>query len=182
MSTPEEGIRSQVRNIEAQYGGPMSAWTEIIRASGVTKHSEVVAMLKADHGMSHGSAHRVALVAREAMAAAAAPGPGTGAGPAGQLPIHDRLMAAISGFGDDVQVAPRKGYLSLRRRRQFAMIQPAAARVDLGLIIEDAATTARLEPAGTFNALFTHRVRLATVEEVDDELVAWLREAYDRAG
>jgi hypothetical protein len=191
MTTPEDGIRSQIRNIEAQYGRPMSEWTEVVRSSGAVKHTEVVAMLKADHGMSHGSAHRVALVAREAIAGAtAAPVPDAG-DPADQLyagrraalrPLHDLLMATVTGFGDDVAVAPKKGYVSLRRRKQFAMIQPGAARVDVGLILAGTATTDRLEAAGSFNALFTHRVRVSAVHDVDGELTGWLREAYDRAG
>jgi hypothetical protein len=63
------------------------------------------------------------------------------------------------------------------------MIKPAAARVDLGLILpEGTACTDRLESAATFNALFTHRVRLAATTEIDDELRTWLRTAYDTAG
>jgi hypothetical protein len=29
--------------------------------------------------------------------------------------------------------------------------------------------------------LFSHRVRIHSIEDVDDELVRWLGEAYDRA-
>ena len=192
MSRVDEGLRSQVRNIEATYGRPIDAWIQLIEASGRTKHTEVVAMLKADHGMTHGAAHRVSLVAREAIAARDA-GPGTGApaDPVDQLyegrrsalrPVHDALMAALSSFGEDIELAPKKGYVSLRRRKQFGMIQPASARVDVGLILTGAGTTHRLESAAGFNALFTHRVRVSAPAEVDAELVGWLRQAYDRAG
>ena len=188
MSTPERGLEAQIRNIEAQYGRPMSAWTDVVRASGLSKHPEVVAMLKRDHGMTHGSAHRVALVAREAIAPA--PAPPAGGEPADLLyagarlamrPVHDRLTEVVNALGGDVEVAPKKGYLSLRRRRQFAMIQPAAARVDVGLVLPGAEVTPRLESAAGFNALFTHRVRVTGEGDVDGELAAWLREAYDRA-
>jgi len=66
MPTVEEGLRAQIRNIEAAYGRPIESWIELIRASGLTKHNEVVAMLKTEHGMTHGAAHRVSLVARQA--------------------------------------------------------------------------------------------------------------------
>jgi len=181
MPNVEEGRRAQIRNIEATYGRPIESWIELIRASGLTKHNEVVAMLKTEHGMAHGAAHRVSLVARQA---------GAGEEPvdlyagkrAALLPIHERLMAAVRALGDDVELAPKSGYVSLRRRKQFAMIQPAAARVDLGLILKDMPPAGRLEPAAGFNALFTHRVRLAAPEEVDGELLAWIAEAYERAG
>jgi len=171
MPTVEEGLRAQIRNIEATYGRPIESWIELIRASGLTKHNEVVAMLKTEHGMTHGAAHRVSLVARLYEGKWAA-----------LLPIHERLMAVVSALGEDVEQAPKSGYVSLRRRKQFAMIQPAAARVDVGLILKDVPAGGRLERAGSFNPMFTHRVRVAAPDEVDDELAGWVQEAYDRAG
>jgi len=147
-------------------------------------------MLKTVHGMTHGAAHRVSLLAR-ANAAAPADTDAT-ADPADPLypgekadlrPIHDALMAAVHAFGGDVEIAPKKGYLSLRRGKQFAMIQPSTtSRVDLGLILKDRPAAGRLEPATGFNALFTHRVRLAGVTDVDEQVLDWLRHAYDNAG
>ena len=64
MATVQQGLQAQIRNIEATYGKPMSEWVAIISASGLTKHIDVVAMLKKDYGMTHGAAHRVSLVAR----------------------------------------------------------------------------------------------------------------------
>jgi hypothetical protein len=90
-------------------------------------------------------------------------------------------MGFVSGLGPDIEVAPKKGYLSLRRRKQFAMIRPAARHVDLGLILPGRPVDARFESAANFNALFTHRVRVRSVDEVDRELVAWLKAAYDAA-
>ena len=73
--------------------------------------------------------------------------------------------------------------MSLRRKKQFAMIQPTTtARIDLGLILKDVPATERLESAANFNALFTHRVRINAVSDVDAQVVAWLKQAYDRAG
>lgn len=63
------------------------------------------------------------------------------------------------------------------------MIQPStSSRVDIGLILKDTAVGGRLESAAGFNALFTHRVRLAIPADVDPQLIGWLKEAYDRAG
>jgi hypothetical protein len=190
MATVDQGLQAQIRNIEATYGKTMPEWLAIIAASGRSKHTEVVAMLKTDWGMAHGAAHRVSLLARQA---AAAPAPqGTDRDPANALytarkaalrPLHDALMHAINTFGDDIDIVPKKGYLSLRRRKQFAMIQPStASRVDVGLIIKDLPAGERLEAATGFNALFTHRVRLTTAAEIDTKLIEWLKKAYDQAG
>jgi hypothetical protein len=186
MATAEDGIAAQTRNIEARYGRPMSDWFAVIAASGLTKHTEVVAMLKSEHGLPHGAAHRISLLSREAAA------PAPSADPADALytgkkaalrPLHDQLMTVIGAFGTDVDTVPKKGYLSLRRRKQFAMIQPSGAgRIDLGLILPGVPASGRLEPSGSFNALFTHRVRVASVADIDQALTDWLRDAYANAG
>jgi Domain of unknown function (DUF5655)/Domain of unknown function (DUF4287) len=186
MATVEQGLRSQLLNIETTYGRSIDEWIELVEASGRTRHGEIVAMLKTEHGLSHGAANRVALVAIDALkpiSGAADPEVSLYAGSKSALqPIHARLMAVINGLGTDIEVAPKKGYLSLRRRKQFAMIKPAAKHVDLGLVLPGRAVGGRLESAATFNALFTHRVRVRSTDEVDDELGAWLRDAYDAAG
>jgi hypothetical protein len=177
MSTVDEGLEVQIRNIEQRYGKPLGEW---------------IAMLKSRYGMSQGSSHRIALKAREADAASIVKAAeASGRDPVDDLysgkkvglkPLHDALMTAITNFGDDIELAPKKGHVSLRRKKQFAMIQPTATRIDLGLILKDVPTTERLESAASFNALFTHRVRVNTINDVDAQVVAWLKQAYDLAG
>lgn len=193
MSTVDEGLEAQIRNIEEKYGKPLGEWIAIVKKSGLTKHSEIVAMLKSQYGMTHGSAHRIALKTREADAASivqAAKASGTDpvadlytGKKAGLKPLHDALLNAITSFGTDVELAPKKGYVSLRRKKQFAMLQPTTAtRLDVGIILKDVPTTERLESAAGFNALFTHRVRVNSINNVDDQLIIWLKQAYDLAG
>jgi hypothetical protein len=176
MPTPDEGIQSQLRNIETTYGMSIDELVAEVAGSGLTKHPEVVAMLKQRHGMKHSAAHRVSLVARDRL----------GHAPAGAAPalapsvqsVYDTLLQTISALGEDIEQAPKKGYLSLRRRKQFAMLQPGARWVNLGLILPGVEGGGRLGSAAGWNALFTHRVRLASVADVDQEVRAWLREAY----
>jgi hypothetical protein len=180
VATVEQGLQSQLRNIEATYGRTIDEWMEVVRASGLTRHGEIVALLKGQ-GLTHGAANRVALVAMDrldpgrAMSDPAALYTGSRAA---LLPIHARLMTVVNELGGDIEVTPKKGYLSIRRRKQFAMIKPAAKHIDLGLILPGALVTERLESAATFNALFTHRVRVRTVDEIDADLVGWLTDAY----
>ncbi len=96
--------------------------------------------------------------------------------------VYDILMPRIRTFGDDVDVAPKKGYLSLRRKKQFAVLQPAAGRLDVGIQLKGVQPGERLEASGSFNTMLTHRVRVATPAEVDEQLATWLRQAYEAAG
>jgi hypothetical protein len=61
MSEPVKGPASYFPSIEAKYGKPITEWQELIRASPLTKHMELVAWLKSEHGLGHG--HANALVA-----------------------------------------------------------------------------------------------------------------------
>ena len=220
MATAEEGIATQIRNIEARYGKTMAQWSAIVAASGLTRHQDVVSLLKTEHGLPHGAAHRISLTARQQSAHSQASPDPTSPGPAGPgqarpatpgdpvsalytgrkaalRPLHEALMTAILALGDDIEIAPKKGYLSLRRGRQFAMIQPSGAgRIDVGLILPATPATPaksttpatpatpadpRLESAAGFNALFTHRVRLPAGADIDPSLTGWLQLAYQHA-
>ena len=183
----DAALQSQIRNIETTYGKSIHHWFAVIDDSGLTKHNQVVAMLKSDHGLAHGAAHRVSLLARQrnADAAPVQPDPTDAlySGAKARLrPLHDALTAEIRALGA-FDVAPKQGYLSLRRRKQFAMIQPSTTgRIDLGLILPPTmSATGRLESAAKFNALFTHRVRIATTSDLDDELRSWIATAYTLA-
>jgi hypothetical protein len=175
--------------LQTQIRKPLEHWFRVIDASGLQKHSDVVALLKASHGLAHGAAHRIGLLARNRRAS---PEPGTPADPVNDLysgakaavkPLHDAVITLLQPLGA-FEIAPKKGYLSLRRRKQFAMLQPTTTgRLDVGLVLPPGtSTTSRLESASGFNALFTHRVRITDVHEVDTHLRSWLKRAFDHAG
>jgi Domain of unknown function (DUF4287) len=108
----DAALQSQIRNIEASYGKPLDHWFAVIDASGLTKHNEVVAMLKGDHGLAHGAAHRVSLLARQ-RDAGPAPVPSDPAGAlyagakAGLRPLHDALLGEIRALGG-FDIAPKR--------------------------------------------------------------------------
>jgi len=186
MASPEEQAASMVRNLEAKTGRLMADWLQLVAASKLVKHGEIVKMLKADHGLTHGYANLVAHEARQSAAAHEDDADLIAAQYQGKehlQPIWDRLEQVVASFGDDVELAPKKAYVSLRRAKQFGLVQPSTkTRVDVGLQLKGTAPTARLEASGSFNSMVSHRVRIASAEEVDAELTSWLQAAYDAAG
>lgn len=66
----------------------------------------------------------------------------------GLRPIYEAVVAAVRTFGDDVEIAPKKTSVSLRRSKQFALVQPSTrTRVDLGIQlkgVEPAKAAARI--------------------------------------
>jgi predicted transport protein len=104
------------------------------------------------------------------------------AGKADLQPIYQRLVTAVRKFGADVEISPKKGYVSLRRSKQFGLVQPSTkTRLDVGINLKGVKPAGRLEASGSFNAMVTHRVRLGAVGDVDAELIGWLKQAYDAA-
>jgi hypothetical protein len=185
--SPEEGMATMARNLEEKTGRSLDAWVKLARAAKLEKHGQIVAFLKKEHELTHGYANLVAL---KALESADAPAAGSDdlvaaqyAGAKAALkPIYDSLVASIRAFGTDVELSPKKAYVSLRRSKQFGLIQPTTAtRVDVGLVLKGVAPAGRLEAAGSFNAMVTHRVKIADIAEVDAELVRWLRQAYQLA-
>lgn len=95
-------------------------------------------------------------------------------------PIYTTLIEKLRALGPDVEITPKKTYVSVRRNRDFAILQPTnPAAFDVGIRLEGEPVTKRLEASGSFNQAVTHRVRLTSLKDVDDELVAWLRRAYE---
>jgi hypothetical protein len=186
--SPEEAMASMIGGLKEKTGKPLDAWLAITRKSGLAKHGELVALLKKDHGVTHGYANLIAhqTLQSDAVSAAAKGEDLVGAqyagAKAGLRPIYDALVAKVQRLGPDVVLSPKKGYVSLRRSKQFGLIQPSTAtRLDLGLNLKGVPAAGRLEASGSFNAMVSHRVRLAGVKDVDRDVEGWLKKAYDKA-
>jgi hypothetical protein len=187
----DKAVATQLANIEKRTGKSLDALAKIIKSSGLTRHGEIRDMLKKDLGMGHGDANTLVhiVLKSDGTSAAVAAGKTTGdvlddiytGSKAALRPIHEKFLAATADLGS-FEVAPKKGYVSLRRKKQFAMIGPATnTRVEVGLNMKDVPGTDRLlqQPAG---GMCQYKVKLTDPAEVDAELIGWVRRAYDGAG
>ena len=167
-------------------GKSLADWVETARLCPHTGHMQIVGWLKREHGLGHGHANTVvhalnasaaALQDDDALVVAMFAGP-----KAGLRPVHEATLAELRALGGDIELAPKKGYVSFRRSKQFAIGQPSTKdRYDLGLVLKGEPPVGRLEAAGSWNAMVSHRVRITAVSDIDAELRAWLRAAYERA-
>lgn len=191
MADLDKAVATQLSNIEKRTGKSLEELTTLVQESGLSRHGELVAMLKSTLGMGHGDANLVVHVARKAGEPSPAPAQERPveqlldelyAGPKATLrPIHERLLEELERVGG-YEWVPKKSYISYRRKKQFAMIGPATnTRVELGLNMKGVAATERLQalPAGQ---MCNYKVRLTEVEQVDAELMGWLRVAYEASG
>ena len=178
----DPAMQSMIDNLPANTGRSLAEWFAVLDRAGLEKHSQLVAHLKQDHGVTHGYANGIVLHYRsqdkpssdDELVDAQYSGP-----KAALRPIYEALVSAVLPFGEDVVISPKKAGVSLRRSKQFALIEPASAkRVQVGINLKGAAPTARLQAA---TGMCTHKVSLISPDEVDSELVLWLRQSYDLA-
>jgi hypothetical protein len=186
MASVKDAIATMVKNIEEKTGKSVPAWIKLAHNTGLQKHGEIVKWLKTTHKMSHSYANYIALQTLKAKDGAKSSSDEISAlfaGPKGALkPLYDQIVEIVKDFGKDVEIAPKKANVSVRRSKQFALLQPSTAtRLDVGLILKDIKPAGRLEASGSFNAMFTHRVRVTAASEIDAELKRWLKKAYDAA-
>jgi hypothetical protein len=189
MNTVDQATETQLKNIQARTGKSLDELFALLRGSGLAKHGELRDWAQRELGLGYGDANSLVHAYRAAesapQAAAAAPAGVLDpiyAGPKAHLrPIHDALMEAIVPFGE-FEVAPKKGYVSLRRKKQFATVGPASqTRVEVGLNLKGVGPTSRLialPPGG----MCQYKVNVTGAGEVDPELIAWIKQAYDAAG
>ena len=138
--------------------------------------------LKEQHGLTHGYANLVVHAAREQAAGGPVPEQDIVTaqyiGKEGLRPIYEALIQIVSDFGGDVELAPKKAGVSLRRSKQFALIEPTTkTRIDIDINLKGTSPTDRLKAAG---GMCTHKVGVTSLDQVDDELSGWLQEAYQR--
>ncbi len=189
MSVMQKAVETQLKNIQSKTGQSLEELGKIAQASGLTKHGQLRDFFKKELGLGHGDANTLTHTLLNTDTERAATGATTDevldgiyTGSKAELrPIHDALMEKINGFGE-FEIAPKKGYVSLRRKKQFAMIGPTTkARVEVGLNMKGLDATERLAamPAG---GMCNYTVKVMDAGEVDDELIAWVRTAYESAG
>ena len=184
--SPQQMSQTMIDNMPEKTGKSLQQWFNTLDKTSLAKHGEVVKHLKSEHAVTHGFAN---LIAHLWLAAGEVPAADEDLvvlqyrGPKeGLRPIYEAVASMVGKFGNDVEVSPKKAYVSFRRGKQFALIQPSTRdRVDVGINLKSEPAGSGLEAAGSFNAMVSHRVRLTSVKDVNAELKKWLKQAYQAA-
>jgi len=182
--TDDPQVQTMIDNMPEKTGKSLVEWFAVLDATNLEKHGQMMKMLKSEHGVSHGYANTIVLIYRQQAAGAPKDGDLVFAqyegSKAALKPVYEAVIAITAEFGSDVEVAPKKTYVSLRRKKQFAIVQAATkSRVDLGLNLKGVEPSDRLEGGVVFGGMCTHKVRLSEVDDVDEQVAGWLRHAYD---
>jgi hypothetical protein len=180
-------IASYFENIKAKTGKTPEDFRVLAAKKGLVKTGEIVAWLKTEFELGHGHASAVAHRIANADAIKASPEDKVSVLFAGSKlawrKAYDALEMKLRKFGSDVEIAPNRTYINLcRGAKKFGIVQISSAdRIDIGIKLKGIAATDRLELAGSWNAMITHRVRITDAKQINAEVLAWLKQAYDAA-
>jgi hypothetical protein len=183
-------LKAYLDNIKAQTGKTPQDFRVLAEKKGLLKDGvktgQIVSWLKEDFGLGQGHAMAIVLTLRNATQPRLANAEKIarlfkGEKARWRKPF-DELLVRIGKFGPDISTAPTNSYISiLRKGEKLAIIQVTAEHMDIGIKLKGMKPTERFEAAGAWNSMVTHRVRISDLDQIDAEVLAWLKQAYEAA-
>lgn len=178
----DPALKTMIENMPEKTGKSLEEWKKILKKKSFEKHSEGVKYLKSEYNVTHGFANTIVTLSKEEDNTSEDLVESQYKGKEELIAIYEELIKYLKTLGSDVTITPKKGSVSIIRKRQFVLIKPATkTRIDLGLKIKDKPIANRLESSGPFGTMCTHRVRISELSEIDNELKAWILEAYEKS-
>ncbi|MBK8954279.1 MAG: DUF4287 domain-containing protein [Saprospiraceae bacterium] len=182
----DKATQTMIDNLHKNTGKTLEQWIEIVTKENFEKHGDIIKFLKEKYEFTHGFAN---LVAHKAKATDAGSAENTDdliisqyKGKEHFKPIYDKLITEILSFGNDVEIAPKNTYVSLRRKKQFAILNPATkTRFEIGINLKGQEPT-KLLLAEKPNSMCSHKMNISDIKEIDKEVLLWIKKAYDNAG
>lgn len=180
-------VKTMIENMPEKTGKSLQAWFSLLRQKELNQHGQIMNLLKNEHGVTHGYANTIALLYRQDLSG----GPDSEekliadqyGRKADLKPLFDQLIKHAQSFGKDIEIVPKKSYVSLRRSKQFAIIQPSTkSRMDLGLNLDpNLRGSGILIQGDRWSGMCSHRIELHHLDEITPEVIQWMQKAYDRA-
>lgn len=182
----DKALQTMIENLHKNTGKTLDQWINIVNKQKIAKHGEIIKYLKDNHGLTHGFANLIAHKSKGSDAGSAENQDDLIVkqyqGKENLKPVYDKLIKEILKFGKDVEIAPKNSYVSLRRKKQFAILNPATkTRFEIGINLKGQEPKGKLE-AEKSNAMCSHKINLNAIADIDKEVIGWIKTAYDNAG
>lgn len=97
-------------------------------------------------------------------------------------PIFDKLEQEVNKFGSDIRIYAKKYYIAFKRTYMFAVINNYIERIDISFTLDKNVVSNRLKETSSYGwSRFSHFVTINKIEDIDQELVGWLKNSYEQA-
>lgn len=182
----DKATQTMIENLHKNTGKTLEQWIEIVKNQNFSKHGEIIKFLKEQHEFNHGFANLVAHKAKETDAGSLENTDGLiikqYSGKEHFKPIYDKLISEIQTFGNDIELAPKNAYVSVRRKKQFAILNPATkTRFEIGINLKGQEPKGKLV-AEKPNSMCSHKINITEIKDIDKEVIEWIKMAYNNAG
>lgn len=182
----DKATQTMIENLYKNTGKSLEEWIKLLLAQGDLKHGEQIKFLKENHGISHGFAN---LIAHKAKGSDAESNEDKDdliisqyKGKEHFRPIYDYLISKISELGKDIEIMPKNTYVSIRRKKQFVILNPATkTRFEIGINLKTQAAEGKLV-AEKPNSMCSHKISIGSLNDIDEEVLSWIEKAYQNAG
>jgi predicted transport protein len=183
----DQAAQTMIDNLEKNSGKSLDQWIVIIQKEGFKKHGEILKFLKIEYGFTHGFANLVALKTLKSDAGSVSDSDELinkqYAGKEHFLPIYEKLSSEIKAFGADIEFVPKISYVSVKSKKQFAMLIPATkTRYEIGINLKGHPAEGVLEIDTKTNGMCSHKIHLKDENDIDKQVINWIKKAYEAAG
>lgn len=155
-------------------------------ARNYVTHSEIMNWLKSEFELEHGHATMISHLIlpdvtetnrRSKLIAELFSGT-----KADWLPAYDELVSKLNHFGSDIKIVPTKENILLQRSEAvFGLIKITNQRLTIGVNLPGEAYTPRFASAFNWTDAVSHCIDVSVYQQINDELISWLKAAYARA-
>jgi predicted transport protein len=183
----DKATQTMIENLHKDTGKTLEEWIRIVNDQKLTKYGDMLKFLKEGHSLTHGFANLIVLKAKGSDAGSVENKDDLISkqyhGKEHFKPMYDKLLSEILLFGEDIEIAPKNAYVSLRRKKQFAILHPVTkTRFEVGINLKGQLPEGKLEVINSANSMCSHRINLADIQDIDEEVIEWIKTAYNNAG
>lgn len=182
----DKTVTTMLENLKEKTGYSLDEWKSLIAKQSFLKHGEIVKFLKETHNVTHGYASEIALKVLGSDAASTTITDelilNQYKGKEHLKAYYDKLLEEIQKFDGDFNIDPKKTYVSLKRKKQFVILNPASkTRFEIGFNLKGVEPKGKLE-AEKPNVICSHKINIFNINEIDNEVIDWIKIAYENAG
>jgi predicted transport protein len=183
----DKATQTMIENLHKNTGKTLEEWIKIVNNQKFTKFGDILKFLKEDHLLTHGFANLIVHKAKGSDAGSVEDKDDLITkqyqGKEHFIPMYDKLLTEIMQFGKDIEIAPKNAYVSLRRKKQFAILQPITkTRFEVGINLKGQLPQGKLEVINSSNSMCSHKINLTDIKDIDKEVIEWIKTAYNNAG
>ena len=175
-----------IDNLKASTKKDLDGWLAEIRSLGITKRNDIINSLKTDYGFGHMNASLLTGIyfngGKPVYGSTDALLENQFAKAESMREIYDAVVDLVKQSFPGVTVLPKKTYVSILEKREFAAINIKPKELRIGFDLGDRAFDQRVTKSKLSGPMprISHMVVVTNKESLDEDMITLLRESHSR--